>query len=254
MALNSCKIWSNGIKAAFFPKTLQKIVQRLGTSLPDPHSRMGYIWVPKFTRRVPRFKHFCYLTLILSPLSLAKSWFRAKTRPRRLIFHHTILLSTKAFLLKISDNVIACDWWFGPSPYQKSWLRLWVVILINSTACVVRVSSAVVVCRASTILRRHCCDAPLIYLCQLCVFNHFSTVTSSKIQAVYCYCIWYKLSKISIEFQRIRVVSYARLFLAITRIYERKYAWYCFQCKCKNRQNACSLMIRVILRAIKRNR
>ena len=32
----------------------------------------------------------------------------------------------KVPFLKISDDVIACDLWFGPPPNQKSWLRLWI--------------------------------------------------------------------------------------------------------------------------------
>ena len=43
MALNTSEMWSNGIKIAFFSKNLQKIVQRLGASPPDPQSlqRLG---------------------------------------------------------------------------------------------------------------------------------------------------------------------------------------------------------------------
>ena len=43
MAMNTCKMWSNGIKIAFFSKKLQKIAQRLVASPPDPQSlrRLG---------------------------------------------------------------------------------------------------------------------------------------------------------------------------------------------------------------------
>ena len=36
MALNTCKMWSNGVKTAFFFKKLRKIAQQLGASPPDP--------------------------------------------------------------------------------------------------------------------------------------------------------------------------------------------------------------------------
>ena len=43
MGLNTCEMWFNDIKIAFFSKKLQKIAQRLGASLPDPQSlwRLG---------------------------------------------------------------------------------------------------------------------------------------------------------------------------------------------------------------------
>ena len=37
---------------------------------------------------------------------------------------YDIFVQQKVPLLKISDDVIACDRWFGP-PNQKLWLRLW---------------------------------------------------------------------------------------------------------------------------------
>ena len=36
MALNTCEMRSNGVKATFFFKKLRKIAQRLGASPPDP--------------------------------------------------------------------------------------------------------------------------------------------------------------------------------------------------------------------------
>ena len=44
MALNTYKMWSNGIKIAFFfPKKLRKIAERLGASPPD--LRLWYVWI-----------------------------------------------------------------------------------------------------------------------------------------------------------------------------------------------------------------
>ena len=37
---------------------------------------------------------------------------------------YDIFAPQKVPFLKISDDVIACDLWFGPPPNQTSWLRL----------------------------------------------------------------------------------------------------------------------------------
>ena len=45
MALNTCEMWCNGIKIAFFfQKKKQKIAQRQGILPPDPQNLRG--WVP----------------------------------------------------------------------------------------------------------------------------------------------------------------------------------------------------------------
>ena len=63
-------------------------------------------------------------TPMFRPLPLPKSWLSAN-RLRLQIFHSTISLPHKKdSVLEISDDVIACDLWFGPPPNQKSWLRL----------------------------------------------------------------------------------------------------------------------------------
>ena len=42
MALNTCEMWFNGIKIAFFSKKLQKIAQRLGASPQTPKASGGW--------------------------------------------------------------------------------------------------------------------------------------------------------------------------------------------------------------------
>ena len=76
MALNTCEMWSNGIKIAFFSKKLLKIAQRLGALPPDPKSSEA----PK------------------TPVCVAKSWLHANRQQRFQIFHSTISLSAKNFL------------------------------------------------------------------------------------------------------------------------------------------------------------
>ena len=81
MALNTCEMWSIGIKIAFFPKKLQKIAQRLGASPPDPpkppapggpapNPRLWYIWVTLAFSHVPKvgYLHFSTISLSLFPL------------------------------------------------------------------------------------------------------------------------------------------------------------------------------------------
>ena len=38
MTLNTCEVWFNGIKIAFFPQNFQKIAQQPGASPPDQQS------------------------------------------------------------------------------------------------------------------------------------------------------------------------------------------------------------------------
>ena len=82
MALNTCKIWFNGVKAAFFSKNYENrpaaggfapdphSLRRLGAQPPDP--RQWYIsnTVHFFTQHVFQFRHFYILTIGLSPPSL----------------------------------------------------------------------------------------------------------------------------------------------------------------------------------------
>ena len=91
MTLNNCKLWSNGIKTASFPKKLQKIAQRLGALPPGYHSLR---WLGAFsqtpvcdmlqlrnsTQNVSKIYTFELLTLGLSPLPVAKFWLSENTQ------------------------------------------------------------------------------------------------------------------------------------------------------------------------------
>ena len=126
---------SNRIKIAFFKK-ITKNPPAAGSFAIRPHigsSGWGLgprppVWdtfeLNKFTRHVSRFRHFAYLTLGLSPLPLAKSWLKCQNQASP---SDLPLYDISEFLLKMSDDVIACDLWFGPPPpppNQKSWIRL----------------------------------------------------------------------------------------------------------------------------------
>ena len=132
MALNTCEMWSKGIKIASFPKKLRKIAQRLGALPPDLHSlrRRGLhphtpVWVmfelqyTSLLKYFSQFPHFCILIIGLSPLLWTSFWLRANTRPYGLlIFHSTISLPPQKNSFEGSDDVIAWDLWFTP-PQSK---------------------------------------------------------------------------------------------------------------------------------------
>ena len=66
----------------------------------------------------------------------SKSWLRAKSDLKRLIFYS--LSHKKSLFSKISDDVNACDLWFSPPPNPKSWLRQCIkprAICIPDTGC-----------------------------------------------------------------------------------------------------------------------
>ena len=81
MALNTCKMWFNGIKIAFFSKKLQKIAQRLGAGPPVPQNllRLGApppdpmcdtFELHKLSQHVSNVRYFRFLSISLIPLSL----------------------------------------------------------------------------------------------------------------------------------------------------------------------------------------
>ena len=75
-------------------------------------------------QHVSHFRHFLFLIAgVSSALLLAKSWLRAKTRPRSDPSFYDIFVPLKVLLSKISDDVIACDLGFAPPPQAKAWLR-----------------------------------------------------------------------------------------------------------------------------------
>ena len=101
IALNTCELWSNGIKIAIFSKNVQKIAQWLWALPPDPHyfRRLGALPPDPRLYTSPNLGiNFVLFTFGLSPCPIAKSWLRVKHSPSRLlIFQSTISLSKKTF-------------------------------------------------------------------------------------------------------------------------------------------------------------
>ena len=83
---------------------------------------MGYYLQLKYCRRqcalLPYFKevrHFAFRKILI--------WCQNQASASDLPLYD-IFVPQKVFLLKISDDVIACDLWFEPPLNQKFWLRL----------------------------------------------------------------------------------------------------------------------------------
>ena len=82
-AMNTCEMWSNGIKIAFFAKKLRKIAQRLGTSPIAsggrglrPQTPVCVTFELRYTSLltdVSQFRHFRILTVGLSLLPWTSS-------------------------------------------------------------------------------------------------------------------------------------------------------------------------------------
>ena len=69
------------------------------------------------TRKV---RHLYILTINLSHLLLARSWLSASTATASDLSFYDIFAPQKVPLLKISDDVIASDLWFGHTPVKNS--------------------------------------------------------------------------------------------------------------------------------------
>ena len=134
MVLNTCEMWSNRIKIAFFSKNLQKSPSGWGLCPQTPIASGSWGLCPQ----TPLWDTFEYTSLLntspkldlhfptisLRPFPLPKSWFSANGLQLQ-IFHSTISLSHKKFLfwkLLMTSLHVICG--LGP-PNQKSWLRLW---------------------------------------------------------------------------------------------------------------------------------
>ena len=120
MAVNTCEMWSNRIKIAFFQK-LTKIAQRLGSSPPDPHNHAGGS-APR-PPSVIRLSAVAYSSRLLSqtflmisfrPLALPKFWLNANGL-RLQIFHSTISLPHNKFLFR-EFLMTSVQWICGLAP------------------------------------------------------------------------------------------------------------------------------------------
>ena len=118
MALNTCDLWSNGIKiASLFYKRITKNYTAAGslapTLLPDP--RLRWAWVTLvYSAHLPIYT-FALFIFGLSPLPIAKSWLRANTQATTSDFPIYILIPLKVSFKNCWRRHYL---WFG-SPQSK---------------------------------------------------------------------------------------------------------------------------------------
>ena len=120
MALNSCKMWSNGVKTAFFSK-MTKNCPAAGGFAPRPPQWICFELQYTFLlNTAPNLDIPTVLTIGLSFPLWTSSWLHANARPRLLIFHSTISLPPQKIprtrFLMTSLHVI-CG--LGPPPQSK---------------------------------------------------------------------------------------------------------------------------------------
>ena len=137
MALNTCEMRSNGTKIAFFSKNLQKSPSGWELCPQTPIASGGWGLRPQ----TPVCDTFEYTSLLnTSPnldlhiltitfaLSITKILVKSQRATASDLPFYDIFAPQKVPFLKISDDVIACDLWFGPPPiknpgYAYAWPR-----------------------------------------------------------------------------------------------------------------------------------
>ena len=107
MVLNTCEMWSKGIKIAFFQKNYKKSLSdwRLRPQVP----RLWYVWI----------NYIFICNFWFQPTPFRKLSVKCQTRPRLLIFHSTISLSNKNSFF---ENFwwLHCMWFLVcPPPHLK---------------------------------------------------------------------------------------------------------------------------------------
>ena len=131
MALNTCKMWSNGLKIAFFPKNCKKSHNGWGFRPQTPKATGG--WGPrpqtpvcdtfelhKLSQHVLKVRSLHFSTISLSPHLLQSPGYvqTGNNDFRSSILRY--LCPTKTFYLKNFDDVISCDLWFRPPTIKNS--------------------------------------------------------------------------------------------------------------------------------------
>ena len=112
MALNTCEMWSNGIKIAIFSKKFQKTAQRLGASSPD--HRLWHVWITVhvFTQTCLPIQTFSHLRYLFKSFP----WTSSTPTPGHGFWSSILryLCPRKKSSFEVSNDVSACDLWFAP--------------------------------------------------------------------------------------------------------------------------------------------
>ena len=133
MALNTCEMWFNGIKIAFFSKNLQKSHHGLwfrphtpkasvGCPPPPPPPQTPSVIPLSYTSFLNTFPKLdiCAVQLLVLALSLCKILVKCQQATISDLPSYDIFVPQKIPLLKIVDDVIACDFWFGSPSIKNS--------------------------------------------------------------------------------------------------------------------------------------
>ena len=131
MALNTCEMWSNGIKIAFFRKNYEKSPSCWELR---PHTPVCDTFELRYTsllKHVSQFRHFRILSFGLSPL--LERIPRYVPTPGRDFWSSILryLWPPKNSSFKVSDGVIACDLGSPQSKILTTPMRARVEVLIK---------------------------------------------------------------------------------------------------------------------------
>ena len=146
MALSSCEMGFNGIKIAVFSKKLTKNCPTAGGFAPRPTSVIRLRYTSFLNTSSPKLD-ICTFQLLHKALSLCKILVKCQPAAISNLPFYDILVPQTVSLLKIFDDVIACDLCFGPPnqskilatpinwrlPAKLFWRRL---LLENTCSCV----------------------------------------------------------------------------------------------------------------------
>ena len=125
MALSKCEMWFNGIKIAAFSKKLTKNCPTTEGFAPRPpkplaaggsaprHSSVIRLRYTSFLNTSPKLD-ICTFQLLLKALSLCKILIKCQPATISNLPSYDIFVPQTVSLLKVFDDVIACDLWFGP--------------------------------------------------------------------------------------------------------------------------------------------
>ena len=110
-------MYFNGIKIAVFSKKLTQNRPTAGGFAPRPPSALRLRYTT-FLNTSPKL-NICTFQQLLKALSLCKILLKCQQATISDLPSYDIFVPTKVPLLKIFDDVIACDLWFGPPSQSK---------------------------------------------------------------------------------------------------------------------------------------
>ena len=130
MALNTCEMWFNGIKIAFFPKIYKKSPNGWALFPLAPEASGGWRPAPRslvcdtlsYTTFLNTFSKLdiCTFQLLVQTLSLCKILVTYQQATISDLPSYDMFVPQKLSLWKNFDDVISCNLWFRPPPIKNS--------------------------------------------------------------------------------------------------------------------------------------